>query len=320
MKLKVINLAVEKFKIYIIYSGPFGEQIINNFAVHGLGDKIICLYEFEPETIERDHPYEPDVLKRIWDEPSKYVPQNLPIMDCDLLIVLGIHPLLGDIIPSIAKKLKAHAVLYPLDDRERIPEGLKTIQDDLKESGIYCEFPRPFCVIEESDNEFIDYLCQKVGRPEFKIEMDKDEKIIKEIEVIRDTPCGSACSVAKKLAHYSYNDMKRFREKITTEHENEENQNYCLASMDPIEPLMQEAADILVDRIYKACGFPTVLDRLYEMIKKKGEVVLEELTHLFVYENKVCDAPRTLERAIDELLSKGRIKKIEGKETLLTIT
>jgi hypothetical protein len=319
VKIEVKTETEKEFKIYIIYSGPFGEQIINNFAVHGIGDKIICLYEFEPETIEREHPSEPDVLKKIWDEPSKYVPKNLPVMDCDLLIVLGIHPLLGDIIPSIAQKLNAKAVLYPLDDRERIPEGLKTIQDDLEAAGIFREFPRPFCVMEQSDNEFINYLCEKVGKPEFNIEIDEDEEIIKEIEVIRDTPCGSARSVAKKLAYYPYNDMSAFKEKITTEHENEENENYCLASMDPLEPLMQEAADILVESIYEACGFPTVGDRLLEEIEKKGEVSLDEITHLFVYEMKVCDAPRTLERTVDELVSRGKIKKIEGEETILTI-
>jgi hypothetical protein len=316
---EVKNKTVENLRLYIIYSGPFGEQIINNLASQGLGDKIICLYDFEPETIEREHPSEPDVLKKIWDSPSEYVPQDLPVMNCDLLLVLGIHPLLGDIIPSIAQKLNAKAVLYPLDDRERIPEGLKTIQDDLESAGIYREFPRPFCVMEQSDNVLINYLCERVCKPEFSIELDEDKKIIKEIEVIKDTPCGSARSVAKKLAYYPYRDMKAFKEKITTEHENEENENYCLASMDPLEPLMQEAADILVESIYEACGFPTVGDHLVEELEKKGEVSLNDITHLIVYERKVCDAPRTLERTIDELISEGRIKKTEGEETLLSI-
>lgn len=160
-------------RIYIIYSGPFGEQMINNFALAGLGDKIVCLYEFEPETIEEDNPSDPDVMRKIWEEPDKYVPRNLPVVECDLLIVLGIHPLLGDIVPSIARRLNAKAVLYPLDDRERVPEALKTIQDDLDEAGIYYEFPRPFCVIEESENELINYICKKVGRPQFKIKLDE---------------------------------------------------------------------------------------------------------------------------------------------------
>ncbi len=294
-------------RIYIIYSGPFGEQLIDNFAVHGIGDKIVGLYEFEPEIIEEEHPSEPDVLKQIWDNPSKYVPKNLPIMECDLLIVLGIHPLLGDIIPSIAEKLNAKAVLYPLDDSDRIPEGLKTIKDDLEALGIPHEFPKPFCVMDKSENEYINYIFKEVGVPKFNIKLDEDKQIIKEIEVVKDTPCGSAKSVSKKLAYFSYSNMKAFREKITTEHENEENENYCLASMDPIEPLMQEAGDILVESTYEACGFPTIGDHIIEQIKLEEGISIKDLTNLLAYELKACDAPRTIERKIDELVSEGKI-------------
>lgn len=299
----------KNLRIYIIYSGPFGEQFIDNFAIHGIGDKIVGLYEFEPEIIEEEHPSEPDVLKKIWDNPSKYVPKNIPIMECDLLIVFGIHPLLGDIIPTIAEKLNAKAVLYPLDDSDRIPEGLKTIKDDLDALGIPNEFPKPFCVMDNSENEYIDYIFKEVGKPKFNIKLDEDRQIIKEIEVVKDTPCGSAISVSKKLAYVSYRDMKTFREKITTEHENEENEHYCLASMDPIEPLMQEAGDILVESIYEACGFPTIGDQIIEQIKLRDGISVKDLTNLLAYELKACDAPRTIERKIEEFVSEGKIIK-----------
>lgn len=311
---------LEDLTLYIIYSGPFGEQIINNFAAHGLGDKIVCLYEFEPETIETEHPSEPNVLNKIWDRPSNYIPQNLPLMDCDLLMVLGIHPLLGDIIPFIAQKLNAKAVLYPLDDRERIPEGLKTIKDDLDAAGIPHEFPRPFCVLEDSENKYINYIFQRVGKPVFDITLDEKEKVIKEIEVIKDTPCGSARSVADKLTYQSYNDMRKLRQKITTEHENEENENYCLASMDPLEPLMQEAGDILVESIYEACGFTLIEDYILEELEENKEMTLDDLFHILVYEKKRCDAPRTVKRKIDELISKGRLDITEKEDKLITIS
>lgn len=310
---------LEDLKLYIIYSGPFGEQIINNFAAHGLGDKIVCLYEFEPEIIEKEHPSEPNVLNKIWDRPGDYIPQNLPVMLCDLLIVLGIHPLLGDIIPFIAQKLKAKTVLYPLDDRERIPEGLKTIKDDLDAAGIPHEFPRPFCVLDESENKYIDYIFQQVGKPEFEISIDEKEKIIKEVEVLKDTPCGSARSVAETLEYQSYNDMRKLREKITTEHENEENENYCLASMDPIEPLMQEAGDILVESIYEACDFPLLEDYIFKELEDADGMTLDDLAHILVYEKKICDAPRSVDRKIDELISKGKLNMVEEEENLIKI-
>ncbi len=296
-------------RLYIIYSGPFGEQMINNFASCGLGDKIVCLYEFEPETIEEEYPSDPDVLKKIWDEPGKYVPKNLPLVECDLLVVLGIHPLLGDIIPTIAQSLKAEAVLYPLDDRGRIPEGLKTIKDDLDKAGIYNEFPRPYCVLERSENELINSLLEKAGKPQFKIKLDEKLGVIKEVEVVRDTPCGSAHNVAKKLLYFPYDDKSALKEKIMTEHSNEGNENYCLASMDPIEPLMQEAGDILVEAIYEACGFPVLEDFLLEEIEKRGEVSMDELKRLLVNERKLCDAPRTLERTVENMAASGKISK-----------
>jgi len=299
-------------RIYIVYSGPFGEQMINNFARAGLGDRIVCLYEFEPETIEEENPQDPDVLRKIWEDPDKYVPANLPVVECDLLIVLGIHPLLGDIVPSIALRLGAKAVLYPLDDRERIPEGLRTIQDDLNKAGIYHEFPRPFCVMDRSENELINYVFSRVGRPRFKIKLDEHRKVIKEVEVVRDTPCGSARSVAKKLPYFPYDDRAALKEKIMTEHSNEGNENYCLASMDPIEPLMQEAGDALVDAIYEACGFPVLKDLVLEEVEKRGGVSMDELKRLFVNERKTCDAPRTVERTVEKLVSSGKIFK-KGK-------
>jgi hypothetical protein len=302
-------------RLYIIYSGPFGEQMINNFASCGFGDKIVCLYEFEPETIEVEYPSDPNVLKKIWDEPDKYVPKNLPIVECDLLVVLGIHPLLGDIIPTIAQRLKAEAVLYPLDDRERVPEGLKTIQDDLDKAGIYNEFPRPFCVLERSENDLINSLLEKAGRPQFEIKLDEKLGVIKEIKVVRDTPCGSAHNVAKKLQYFPYDDKSALKEKIMTEHSNEGNENYCLASMDPLEPLMQEAGDILVEAIYKACGFPILKDFLLEEVENRGEVSLDELKSVLVNERKLCEAPRTLERTVENMVSSGKILK-KGENVL----
>jgi hypothetical protein len=287
--------------------------MINNFAQAGLGGKIVCLYEFEPETVEEDNLSDPDVLRKIWDEPDKYVPKNLPVVECDLLIVLGIHPLLGDIVPSIAQRLKAEVVLYPLDDRERVPEGLKTIQDDLDKAGIHNEFPRPFCVIEESKNELINYVCKKLGKPQFKIELDEKRGVIKEVEVVRDTPCGSAHSVAEKLKYIPYNDKAGLKEKIMTEHSNEGSENYCLASMDPIEPLMQEAGDVLVEAIYEACGFPVLKDFVLEEVERRGEVLMDDLKRLLVNERRLCDAPRTVERTVEKLVASGKISKKEER-------
>jgi hypothetical protein len=304
-------------KIYIIYAGPAGEQFIENLAYHGFESEIVYIYNLQPEMIEKEHPDQPNVLEELWEEPERYVPRSLPIVECDLLLVFDIHPLLGDLIPPIAERLRAKAVLYPLDDRERIPSSLKAIKDSLESLRVHYEFPKPYCTLEGSDNPYISQLCSKMGRPKLHIELDEARGVIKRIEVLRDTPCGSARSVAQKLLSYPYHDPVTLKEKIMQEHSNEGNEHYCLASMDPLEPLMQEAGDLLVEAFFEAIGLPTLGDRLLEELERRDLVELKELKSLLVNELKLCDAPRTVERHLERLQTQGLIKMIEGRVKLL---
>ncbi|MCW4033481.1 MAG: hypothetical protein NWF08_08860, partial [Candidatus Bathyarchaeota archaeon] len=76
-------------RIYVIYCGPFGEQMINNIASTGFADKIVNAYELKPETIKEEHASESNIWSKLWEEPEKYLPKDLPIIECDLLLVLG---------------------------------------------------------------------------------------------------------------------------------------------------------------------------------------------------------------------------------------
>ena len=38
-------------RIFFLYSGPFGEQIINTISLGGLGDQVVGAYELRPEQI-----------------------------------------------------------------------------------------------------------------------------------------------------------------------------------------------------------------------------------------------------------------------------
>ena len=120
-------------KIYIIYCGPFGEQMVNNLASKGFGDKIVNAYELRPETIEEEHPQEENIWSKLWEDPAAYLPKSLPVLKCDLLLVLGVHSKLGDLIPPLAEKLGAKAVLYPIDDRDMAPAAKKKCQEEVKE-------------------------------------------------------------------------------------------------------------------------------------------------------------------------------------------
>ncbi|MEM2983022.1 MAG: DUF166 family protein, partial [Candidatus Bathyarchaeia archaeon] len=179
-------------RIYILYRGPFGEQVVNNLAMKGFADKIFGVYELKPETILEIHPSNGDLLSKLWEEPEKYVPADLPTIESDLLLVLGIHPKLGYLIPPIARRLRVKAVLYPIDDRAMAPEAKRTIQEDLERMGVYIEFPEPFCALDRIENEVIAEFAKSFGRPRFKITLDEDKKVIRSIQVLRDTPSGTA--------------------------------------------------------------------------------------------------------------------------------
>lgn len=136
---------------------------------------------------------------------------------------------------------------------------------------------------------------------------------------MRDTPCGSASSVAKKILHHSYEDLKAFKEKIYHEHQNEENENYCLAEMDPLHPLMQEAADIIKESIFEACGFPTLRDAVLEVVRETGRIDMAKLKETIIDQREECEAINTLKRCIEELAEEGKITVTDGDNPVLSL-
>ena len=292
--------------------------MINNIAKKGFGDQIINIYELKPEIIINDHPLEKDIWSKIWENPGEYVPKNLPILECDLLLVLGIHPKLGDLIPYIAEKLKAKAVLYPIDDRKMAPEGKKTIEEELESRGIHVEFPEPFCILEKSDNKLVNDFAKKFGRPKFKIDIDSKENKIKKVHVIRDTPCGTTACISKKLAYFSCNDKQDLVKKIHDEHNNQDSENYCLAEMDPHFPLMQEAADLVKDAIFESCGYTSLKEIIIKKLEEVGEIEIDKLKEILASSTeKYFETERTYYLYIDELIKNGRILRQDNKIRLV---
>ena len=301
-------------RIYIIYRGPFGEQIINNIALRGFADQITSVYELTPEAIEKEHESETGIWSNIWENPQKYIPKNLPIAECDLLLVLGIHSQLGDLIPPIAEKLGSKAVLYPIDDRDMAPEAKKTIQDELNAKKIDVEFPEPFCILDKSENDYINQFAKNFGRPKLEAKLDEKNHTIQDLIVIRDSPSGAAASVSKKLIGLSCKDRESLLRKIYDEHQNDENENCCMAEMDPLCPLMQEAADLFKDALFKACRIPTTKEIIIIKLKTSKGMKVKELEEILVdgpgnwsNPDKACDSARTLNLYIHELKKEGKI-------------
>jgi hypothetical protein len=181
------------------------------------------------------------------DEPENDLPKDLPLCECDLLLVLGILPKAGDLVPIIAEKTGAKAVLWPIEDPNLIPEGQYSIEAELAKKNIPIEFPEPLCSLETSEHEQIKSFVESFGKPQFELSVDTKNKVIERVRVMRDTPCGSASKVAAKLVGMSYKDMKSFEEEIGQMHDNE-----CVAFMGPERPLMQKAGRLLVDALKEA--------------------------------------------------------------------
>jgi hypothetical protein len=222
-------------RIYILYHGSFGELVTEHLAASGFADRIVCLYDLK-------------VVSVSLDEPEKDLPEDLPLCECDLLLVLGILPKAGDLVPIIAEKTGAKAVLWPIEDPNLIPEGRYSIEEALKERGIHVEFPEPLCSsLETSDNDEIRSFVEAFGKPELEIRVNEESKTIESVTVLRDTPCGSASKIAEKLVGLSYADMKSLEEQIGQMHDNE-----CVAYMGPERPIMQEAGTLLIDAVKDA--------------------------------------------------------------------
>jgi hypothetical protein len=125
---------------------------------------------------------------------------------------------------------------------------------------------------------------------------------------------------------FLYEPRKTFLEKIYHEQHNEGSENYCLAEMDPLHPLIQEAGDLLNDSIYEACGFTAAKEAMLEKIDGLGEIDVNRLKEIIMGAprewddpEKVCDADRTFHLYIEELAEQGKILKIGKEKTKLKL-
>lgn len=107
--LKSLKRGNKNMKILVLYSGELGKKVIQNLvnsynfcvscgelcnhcrqARKSYANLIVGIHEF------------PDDLPTFIEEPSQYMPPNLPA--CDLILAIGIHPDLYAAIPEVVLK------------------------------------------------------------------------------------------------------------------------------------------------------------------------------------------------------------------------
>jgi hypothetical protein len=176
-------------RILIAIQGYYGERMVENIKRHS------------PANWEVNHITLPAGLPAIVDDAGEFLPRELPA--ADLLISLGEHPGVAQMIPDMVKRSGATAVIAPADNRAWLPAGLaRQVRKKLESMGVDMVYPVPFCTLTENDsrNPYIREFARHFGKPDVDIEFYQDDKHrAGKVTVKREAPCGSTRFVADRL-------------------------------------------------------------------------------------------------------------------------
>jgi hypothetical protein len=196
----------DEMRILAIITGEYGQRHVDNIRESGPSDWQIEVWQA------------PAVLPPIIDYPEDYLPESLPA--ADLVLAFGEHKGVAELVPEVAKMVKAKAVIAPVDREEWLPRGLaRQLRRWLADMGVVCVTPKPLCSLSEThynvqrhriayDDPLIAEFARYFGRPALRITIDLDTRVITEVEVARDAVCGCARFVAQGLVGISANDAE----------------------------------------------------------------------------------------------------------------
>jgi hypothetical protein len=191
------------------------------------------------------------------DYPEDFIPSELP--PADLILSFAEHKSVAELIPDIAKKTGARAVIAAIDNENCLPRGLaRQLRGWLEQMNVACATPKPLCSLTETDfwvtrreklshnSPLIAEFARYFGMPEFSITVDAKTRVITTIEVKRDTVCGCARYVAQQLIGVSV-DEAEYQAGLAHHH------FPCLASMgidiDFNDTLMHVSGNIMKDKV-----------------------------------------------------------------------
>jgi len=135
-------------------------------------------------------------LPMVIDDPDEVLPAEIP--PADLLVSLHESAGAAELIPDIARRSGAGAVLAAVDDRSVCPRGLENqVGKRLGAMRVAFAFPRPLCGFEGGPHPLLNAFAERFGRPRMRIDADGDRVGLVTVE--RDCPCGAGRFVAKVL-------------------------------------------------------------------------------------------------------------------------
>ena len=183
-------------KILMVTQGAYGERIVGNISKRASAD-----WEIEALSL-------PTGLPVLMENPEEFIPGPLP--QTDLIVFLSQSSQAPQLIPDMARLTGAKGVIAPVDHSSWMPLGLKAqLRQELDRMGVGSAFPKNFCTLtektygyghssEEYDSPIISEFARYFGRPEFKVQVNSDTKVIEAIEVVRCSPCGSTYHAVEK--------------------------------------------------------------------------------------------------------------------------
>ena len=194
-------------KILALISGEYGDRHVRNLQERG------------PDSWDIKTWQTPPAFPPFIDDPEDFLPEEFA--PADLILSFAEHKGAAELLPEIAKKTTAKAVLVAVDDESWLPRGLdRQLHGWLAEIGVACATPKPLCSLTESTYgvtrfETAEYhslhiaeFARHFGRPELKLEIDPDAGVITAAEVVRDAVCGCAHFVAEGLLGMSVNEAE----------------------------------------------------------------------------------------------------------------
>ena len=194
-------------RILAIISGEYGERHVRNIQERG------------PDSWQIKTWQAPPVFPPFIDDPEDFLPDQFA--PADLILSFAEHKGAAELLPEIAQKTGAKAVLVGVDDESWLPRGLeRQLHEWLGAKGVACATPKPLCSLTENTygvtrHETKEYLSPEItafalhfGKPELMLEIDPEQGTITAAAVKRDAVCGCAHFVAEGLIGLSVNEAE----------------------------------------------------------------------------------------------------------------
>jgi hypothetical protein len=193
-------------KLLAVVSGEYGRR------------KARFIREYGPDDWEVHEWTAPMAFPIVIDDPADFLPKALP--PADLILALGEHPGIAELLPDICKMTGARSLIAPVDRVEWLPKGLMNqLRGWLKEIGVVSVFPKPFCSLTETSyslcgqrvtysDPLISEFAHHFGKPRVAVTIDPASQTIASVTVERDTPCGVVHYVAANIIGRKVDDAE----------------------------------------------------------------------------------------------------------------